>query len=98
VLVISLLTFFAYRGDKRRAEEGDDRTPEAALHLAEMLGGWPAAFVAQRVFRHKIAKVSYQVKFWLIVMAHEYLAIDGGLLGWRFTREMFHAVRARFAP
>jgi uncharacterized membrane protein YsdA (DUF1294 family) len=59
------------------------RIPESRLHLAELLGGWPGAWVAQRLFRHKSAKVRYRVVFWAIVVLH----VAGWLaLGWhRFT-------------
>jgi len=70
--------------DKRKAESGEWRTPENTLHLFELLGGWPGAFLAQRLFRHKTEKVSYQVVFWLIVLAYEYAAIDF-LLGWKLA-------------
>src|SRR5262245_51263462 len=51
LLLISTLTFCMYWSDKRKAERGGWRTPEFTLHLVEFLGGWPAAFLAQRVFR-----------------------------------------------
>jgi len=70
--------------DKRKAESGEWRTPENTLHLFELLGGWPGAFLAQRLFRHKTEKVSYQVVFWLIVLAYEYVSIDF-LLGWKLA-------------
>jgi len=53
--------------------------------LLEFLGGWPAAFLAQRVLRHKIRKISYQMIFWLIVVFHQWLAFDS-FLGWRYLR------------
>ncbi|MEA3189075.1 MAG: hypothetical protein QOD99_2905, partial [Chthoniobacter sp.] len=58
---ISALTFGLYWHDKRRAQADGWRTPESTLHLVELLGGWPAAFLAQRTFRHKISKTRYQV-------------------------------------
>jgi uncharacterized membrane protein YsdA (DUF1294 family)/cold shock CspA family protein len=67
---MSCLTFIAYRMDKARAEKDERRVPENTLHLLELLGGWPGALVAQQWLRHKTGKVSYQVIFWLIVMAH----------------------------
>ena len=60
-LTIWAITFFLYQRDKNRAECGNQRIPESTLHFLELLGGWPAAFVAQRLFRHKIAKASYQI-------------------------------------
>ncbi len=73
---VSLVTVLLYWTDKRAAQSGRGRTPELVLHGCEALGGWPAAFLAQRLWRHKTAKVSYQVVFWLIVAAHELLAAD----------------------
>ena len=70
-IALSLVTYFGYRTDKRRAEAGEWRIPESTLHMAEFLGGWPGAFLAQRKFRHKISKTSYQVVFWMIVMTHK---------------------------
>jgi len=86
-LGISAGAFIGQWIDKRKAASGEWRTPEATLHLFELLGGWPGAFLAQRLFRHKTAKVSYQIVFWLIVIGYEYAAIDF-LLGWKLA----HAV------
>jgi uncharacterized membrane protein YsdA (DUF1294 family)/cold shock CspA family protein len=80
---ISLLTFWLYFDDKRRAQSGGWRTPESTLHLCELLGGWPAAFIAQRVFRHKSAKGRYLFVFWAIVILHQIVAADfisGGMI------------------
>jgi len=68
--MVSVVTIVAYALDKRAARLGRPRTPEATLHLFELLGGWPGAFLAQRLIRHKNAKVSYQIVFWLIVGLH----------------------------
>ncbi len=78
---ISLLTYALYARDKRQAQRSEWRTPEFHLHIAELLGGWAAAFVAQRVIRHKISKPSFMWKFWAIVAAYQYAALDY-LLGW----------------
>lgn len=76
LLAVSLVTFFLNMHDKRMAESGGWRTPEATLHLFEFLGGWPAAFIAQRVFRHKISKLRYQISFWMIVVLQEFVSFD----------------------
>lgn len=85
VFAASALTFGLYWHDKRRAQADGWRTPESTLHLAELLGGWPAAFVAQRVFRHKISKTSYQIMFWMIVVLHEAASFDF-LSDWRCSQ------------
>jgi uncharacterized membrane protein YsdA (DUF1294 family) len=68
--LMSLITFVAYYLDKHAAQLCRPRTPEATLHVLELLGGWPGALLAQRLIRHKNAKVGYQVVFWLIGAVH----------------------------
>ena len=84
VATVSLLTWFAYRQDKRRAQSRAWRIAESTLHVLELIGGWPAAFLAQRHFRHKCSKSSYQLLFWLIILAHQFLAFDY-LQNWKFS-------------
>ncbi len=74
--VASVVGWSLYASDKRRARDGGWRVKEATLHLAEVLGGWPGAFLAQRRFRHKTAKRSFQVGFWFAVVLHQFIAID----------------------
>ncbi len=83
--VVSALTPFLYWRDKRSAEAGAWRTPESTLHFAELFGGWPAAFIVQRAFRHKISKRSYQVAFWSIVTLHQAVCFDM-LNEWHYSR------------
>ena len=85
VLGISMTTVILYGVDKRKAETTAWRIPESTLHMAELLGGWTAAFAAQRIFRHKISKTKYQIVFWLIALLHQCLAYDY-LHGWTVTR------------
>ena len=89
---LSLITWLLYRGDKARAQTGERRTRESTLHLFELAGGWSAAFLAQRRFRHKIAKPAYQFIYWCIVALHQYAAIDY-LLGWRFSLGFYQWAR-----
>jgi uncharacterized membrane protein YsdA (DUF1294 family) len=91
-LAVSLFTYWSYRADKRRAEAGEWRIPEATLHACELLGGWPGAFLAQRIFRHKVSKTSYQFTFWIIVLIHQFVAFDS-LVGWRFTNDVLQLFR-----
>ena len=58
---------------------------EAQLHLLELLGGWPGALLAQRRLRHKCSKRSYQIVFWLIVLAYQFAAMDS-LQNWQLSR------------
>lgn len=87
----SLIAFFAYWRDKRSAERGAWRTPEQSLHLFELLGGWPGAFLAQRLFRHKTRKLSFLLPFWGIVLLHQAFWLDhlgGGFLFAALARQL----------
>ncbi len=85
--LISAVTWFLYYDDKRRARLNAWRAPEKSLHLFELAGGWPGAFLAQRQLRHKVSKLGFQLVFWLIVAAHQFVAVDF-LLGWQMTRAL----------
>lgn len=63
----SLLTFIYYRVDKIAAKNKKQRTPEATLHLLSLIGGWPGGLFAQRIFRHKSIKKSFQFIYWTTV-------------------------------
>ena len=87
LLVVSVLTLFSYRSDKKSAADESWRIPEIRLHAFELAGGWMIAYWAQRIFRHKIRKVSYQVGFWAIGVFHQYLAYDY-LHGWKGSQKI----------
>ena len=72
----SLLAFGLYWHDKRSAMRNGWRTPEARLHMVGLIGGWPGALIAQQVLRHKTRKLSFQLVFWLIVLAHQVVWCD----------------------
>jgi uncharacterized membrane protein YsdA (DUF1294 family) len=76
IAALSLLTFVMYYRDKNAAVRGDQRTPENTLHLLALLGGWPGAFLAQRIFRHKSSKAGFQIIFWLTV------CVNVSVTGW----------------
>lgn len=79
--LVSVVAFFLYWSDKRKAATARWRTPENVLHAVELAGGWPGALIAQQVFRHKTRKVSYQVLFWVIVLLHQVFWVDQLFLG-----------------
>lgn len=56
---LCVLTFGVYGADKKAARSGQWRTPEKTLHLLALAGGWPGAWAAQRLFRHKSSKPSF---------------------------------------
>ena len=100
-VVMGLFGYGLYALDKRRAREHGWRIPENVLHLTELCGGWPGAFLAQRRLRHKVSKVGFQVQFWLIVLVYQLAAYDS-LQHWQLSRAAWvkfssHAPR-QFAP
>lgn len=76
LFAISAATYLLYWHDKRSAQKAHQRTPESTLHLLELLGGWPAAILAQQQFRHKTSKPAYRRMFWAIILLHQYLCIE----------------------
>jgi uncharacterized membrane protein YsdA (DUF1294 family) len=87
---LSLVAYIANQSDKARAQANEWRISEATLHLLELIGGWPGAFVAQRRFRHKIAKPSYQAVFWAVVLLYQFVAYDS-LQRWKFSGALVSA-------
>ena len=72
----SVVAFVAYWSDKSAAKRNQWRTQESTLHLFALLGGWPGALAAQRVFRHKTSKPSFQAVYWITVV------LNCAALGW----------------
>jgi uncharacterized membrane protein YsdA (DUF1294 family) len=57
---LSIVTFVVYAMDKSAATRGNWRTKESTLHLLALAGGWPGAFLAQQMLRHKSSKASFR--------------------------------------
>jgi uncharacterized membrane protein YsdA (DUF1294 family) len=68
--LMSLVAYLMYAQDKLAAIRRTWRVPESSLHLVELCGGWPGAYVAQQTMRHKTMKQPYQAIYWLIVLLH----------------------------
>ncbi len=68
--VLNVVTYVMYVSDKSAAARGKWRTPESQLHLLSLLGGWPAAAIAQQRLRHKTSKAEFRIVFWFTVTAN----------------------------
>ena len=79
---INAVTFVVYGYDKRRAMAGGTRVPEPALHMAALVGGTPAAALAQALFRHKTRKRRFRLVFAGIIL----LQIGLACVYWRLRR------------
>ncbi|AOG22683.1 DUF1294 domain-containing protein [Acidovorax sp. RAC01] len=69
-LGLNALTFAAYAIDKNAAMQRQWRIPEKHLHLLSLAGGWPGAWLAQQLLRHKSQKAEFRLAYWGTVVLH----------------------------
>jgi uncharacterized membrane protein YsdA (DUF1294 family) len=74
--IASTMTFILYALDKSAAKGNRWRIEENTLHFCGLIGGWPGALLAQRIFRHKTKKTAFQVVFWITVV------LNMGIIAW----------------
>jgi len=79
--LMNVVTYFGYRQDKYKAQQGEWRTPESKLHLLSLLGGWAGALFAQQILRHKSSKAEFLFTFRLTLVINFALLIVFGLYG-----------------
>ena len=60
LVAINLTTFVLYAYDKRVAGGHRLRVPESVLHTLALLGGTVAAWLGQKLLRHKTIKASFR--------------------------------------
>ncbi|MFN4365980.1 DUF1294 domain-containing protein [Chryseobacterium hispalense] len=63
IAFISIITFIIFGTDKRKAVKHQRRIPEATLLSLTFLGGTAGALLGMLIFRHKISKRSFLLKF-----------------------------------
>lgn len=68
--IISVLTVALYGLDKHAALTNHQRVPEASLHIAALLGGWPGALIARPLLQHKTRKARFIVFFWMSIVVN----------------------------
>ncbi|MFP8777903.1 DUF1294 domain-containing protein [Hydrogenophaga sp. RWCD_12] len=78
-LVLNLVTFFVYWQDKFAATKGAWRTAENTLHLFGLLGGWPGAWFAHQILRHKSSKQAFRNVYWMTAILNV-IALGGWVL------------------
>ncbi|NPC59095.1 DUF1294 domain-containing protein [Caenimonas soli] len=77
---LNMMTFYAYWQDKYAAETGRWRIKEDTLHLFSLAGGWPGAWFAQQILRHKSRKAEFRAAYWATVTLN--FGAIGGWLWW----------------
>jgi uncharacterized membrane protein YsdA (DUF1294 family) len=68
LIAINLVTFLTYGYDKSIAGTRRMRVPERVLLWLTLILGSLGAWLGMKVFHHKTAKVSFQHRFWLVVI------------------------------
>ena len=69
-IALNFTVFYIYWLDKFAAQKRQWRTRENTLHLLALAGGWPGAWFAQQILRHKSRKISFRQNYWATVIAH----------------------------
>ncbi len=69
-LVLNAATFWLYWHDKHSALQRSWRVREDSLHLLALAGGWPAAWWAQQLLRHKSRKPAFRLAYAATVIGH----------------------------
>ena len=77
---LNLATLWLYAADKNAARRGQWRIAEKQLHLLSVLGGWPAAWLAQQNMRHKSSKTAFRAVYWATIVL--LCAALAGFLHW----------------
>ena len=80
-LLLSIVTWVIYAGDKAAAQAKRWRTPEYVLHTWALAGGWPGALLARRLLRHKSRKQPFRTVFWITVL------LNCAAIGWTLTEQ-----------
>ncbi len=80
LLAVNVTIFLLYAYDKKVAGASLWRVPEKLLHILAFMGGSPAAIAAQKLFRHKTLKKSFQRVYWSIV------AVQIIIIAWYFVQ------------
>lgn len=75
---MTLITFFAYGLDKRKARKGKWRTPESTLLWLAAAGGSIGALLGMRVWRHKTQHYKFTLGVPTILLLQ--LALAGYIL------------------
>ncbi len=61
LIVINIVTFFAFGLDKRKAKKDKWRTPEATLVTLMVVGGAIGGYFGMETFRHKTQKLKFKI-------------------------------------
>jgi uncharacterized membrane protein YsdA (DUF1294 family) len=61
LIIINLVSFFAYRIDKKRSEKGKWRIKESTLLLFSFFGGGIGSMFGMNIYHHKTKKLKFKL-------------------------------------
>lgn len=61
LIIINIVNFFLFAADKKRAQKGKWRIPEAWLFGLSLIGGSLGGLLSMKVMRHKTKKMSFVI-------------------------------------
>ncbi|REC80126.1 DUF1294 domain-containing protein [Chryseobacterium elymi] len=68
LLIINFITFIIFSWDKRLSIKHRRRIPETTLLGAAFIGGTIGGILGMFIFRHKVSKKSFLLKFGAIIL------------------------------
>lgn len=78
LVIMSLVSFFLFGSDKKKAEKGATRTKEKTLLMSTVYGGAIGAFTGRIIFHHKTDKKYFSITIILSLLLQ--LAVLGVLI------------------
>jgi len=90
IVAINAITWASFAQDKRCAQSRAWRVPEARLLFLALIGGWPAAKLAQHRLRHKTRKQPFAMQLNAVPVLQVLLL--GGALAASSAIGLAHAV------
>lgn len=73
LIIINLVTSLVFAVDKKRAQKGRWRIPEAWLFGLSLIGGSLGGLLSMKVMRHKTKKMSFVIGMPLLLIANLFL-------------------------
>lgn len=83
VVAFNIVTMGVYTWDKWRATRQARRTPERTLITLALLGGWPGAYLAMALLRHKTSKPPFRRRVLAATIVNIAFLAGGAYLIWR---------------